>query len=408
MSHPSLDITGSSGAELEGKRLILCVAGSVAAYKAIELARLLMRHGADVTCVESPAAARLIRPAYLKWATGNDVITRLTGDLEHIRLADYGKSDAIIVYPGTANTLGKLACGIDDTPISTILTVGFGAKIPIVMCLAMHAAMYENASVKRNIRFLKNRVAFLDPQITEGKAKAPEPEDVLHHMLERFGRSGVLAGRRVLMTAGPTTEHIDPVRVITNLSTGLTGTLLAQRLVSAGSYVTMIYGPGSAEPPRGASVIRVSSYQDMASALQKQLRKKWDVVIMAAAVSDYAPKAKKKKIESADAEIQVTLRRTPKLLPGVRKSQKDAVIVGFKAEADVSEAVMMRRARKRMAEAGADIMVANDIGTKYRKDPAKNSVIILDRDSATPSGRRPKREIAEIILDKIKEKIAEK
>jgi len=408
MNHPSFDITGSSGAELEGKKLVLCVAGSVAAYKAIELARLLMRHGADVTCVASQAATRLIRPAYFKWATGNDVITKLTGDLEHIRLADYGKSDAIIVYPGTANTLGKLACGIDDTPISTILTVGFGAKIPIVMCLAMHAAMYENASVQRNIKFLNDHIAFLDPKIIEGKAKAPEPEDVLNYMLERFGRSSILAGRRVLMTAGPTIEHIDPVRVITNLSTGMTGTLLAQLLVSAGAHVTMIYGPGSAEPPRGAFVIRVATYSEMASALREQLQERWDIVIMAAAISDYLPRARKRKMESSDLKIQVTLSRAPKLLYSIRKSQKDALVVGFKAEVDVSESVLISRAKKRMAESGADIMIANDIGTKYRKDPTKNSIIILDRNSASPSGRRLKQKIAEIILDKIKEKMAEK
>ena len=130
--HPSLDIVSSHGVELSGKRIVLCVAGSVAAYKAIELARLLMRHGADVTCVTSNAATKLIQPDYFKWATGNEVITKLTGDLEHIRLADYNKSDLLIVYPATANTLGKLANGIDDTPISTVLTVGFGSKIPIL------------------------------------------------------------------------------------------------------------------------------------------------------------------------------------------------------------------------------------------------------------------------------------
>ena len=153
--HPSLDIVESHGTELSGKKIVLCISGSVAAYKSIELARLLMRHGADVSCVVSAAAKKLIQPDYFKWATGNQVITKLTGNLEHIHLADYKKSDLIIVYPGTANTLGKLANGIDDTPISTVLTVGFGSKIPIVMALAMHESMYENAAVLKNIKFLK-------------------------------------------------------------------------------------------------------------------------------------------------------------------------------------------------------------------------------------------------------------
>ena len=156
--HPSLDIVSSHGMELSGKKIVLCVAGSVAAYKAIELARLLMRHGAYVTCVTSNAVTKLIQPEYFKWATGNEVITKLTGELEHIRLADYNQSDLVIVYPATANTLGKLANGIDDTPVSTVLTVGFGSKIPILMCLAMHASMYENLAVKKNIKFLKNKI----------------------------------------------------------------------------------------------------------------------------------------------------------------------------------------------------------------------------------------------------------
>ena len=155
--HPSLDIIGSDSIELSGKKIILCISGSVAAYKAIELARLFMRHGGDVTCVASKAATDLIQPSYFKWATGNQVITKLTGDLEHIKVADYKQSDLIVVYPCTANTLGKLANGIDDTPISTVLSVGLGSKIPIVIGLAMHQAMYENPAVVKNIEFLKKK-----------------------------------------------------------------------------------------------------------------------------------------------------------------------------------------------------------------------------------------------------------
>ena len=157
LPHPSLDIVDSHGTELAGKNIVLCVAGSVAAYKSIELARLLMRHGANVKCVMSNASTKLIKPDYMKWATGNNVITKLTGDMEHIELADYKRSDLLIVYPSTANTLGKLATGIDDTPISTVLTVAFGSKIPIVMGLAMHRSMYENAAGRKNMEFLKKK-----------------------------------------------------------------------------------------------------------------------------------------------------------------------------------------------------------------------------------------------------------
>ena len=151
--------------------------------------------------------------------------------MEHIKIADYKRSDMIIVYPCTANTLGKLANGIDDTPISTVLSVGFGSKIPIVVVLAMHEAMYENPAVRKNIDFLKNRVDFVAPQMVEEKAKAAEPEEVLDYILKKFGLSSKLRGKKVLITAGPTIEYIDPVRVITNQSTGKTGVLLASEQI---------------------------------------------------------------------------------------------------------------------------------------------------------------------------------
>ena len=202
--HPSLDIVESYGTELTGKKIVLCIAGSVAAYKSIELARLLMRHGANVKCVMSNASTKLIKPDYMKWATGNNVITKLTGDMEHIDLADYKRSDLLIVYPSTANTLGKLATGIDDTPISTVLTVAFGSNIPIIMGLAMHRSMYDNAAVRKNIAFLEKKIDFVSPNMIEGKVKAPEPEDVLHFILTKFGQSKILKGKKVLMTSGPT------------------------------------------------------------------------------------------------------------------------------------------------------------------------------------------------------------
>ncbi|MEX2060108.1 MAG: bifunctional phosphopantothenoylcysteine decarboxylase/phosphopantothenate--cysteine ligase CoaBC, partial [Nitrosopumilaceae archaeon] len=308
--HPSLDIVDSDGAELSGKKIVLCVAGSVAAYKSIELARLLMRHGASVTCVASDAATKLIQPAYFKWATGNPVITKLTGNLEHIAVADYKKSDLIIVYPCTANTLGKLASGIDDTPIATVLTVGFGSGIPLVMCLAMHESMYDNIAVKKNIAFLKKKIDFVSPNMIEGKAKAAEPEDVLEYVLKKFGFSSVLHGKRVLITAGPTIEYLDPVRVITNQSTGRTGVLLASELVSAGAKVTMVYGPGREKPPSGVKLVSVKTAKEMFMAVKNEMKKKFDIVIMAAAPSDYTPvNPSSSKIKSKNAKMTVKLTR---------------------------------------------------------------------------------------------------
>ena len=405
--HPSLDIVSSYGVELSGKRIVLCVAGSVAAYKAIELARLLMRHGADVTCVTSNAATKLIQPDYFKWATGNEVITKLTGELEHIRLADYNQSDLIIVYPATANTLGKLANGIDDTPISTVLTVGFGSKIPILMCLAMHDSMYGNLAVKKNIQFLKNKIEFISPQMIEGKAKAPEPEDVLEYILKKFGFSSALKNKKVLMTAGPTIEHIDPVRVITNQSTGKTGLSLASELISAGAKVTLVYGPGEEKPPNGAKIINVLSSKEMLNAVKIELKKKFDIVIMTAAVADYIPtNPSKKKIKSSKDKIEISLKKAPKIIDQIKKFQKNVLLVGFKAETNLTKNQLIKSAQKKLKESSSDMIVANDIGSsRYKKNPQNNQVIIVDTEKVVMSKWMNKQKIAKFIKKQIEQKI---
>jgi len=396
--HPSLDIVGTYGSELSGKRIVLCVAGSVAVYKAIELARLLMRHGGNVVCVESYAATKLIKPDYFKWATGNEVITKLTGDLEHIDVADYRRSDLIIVYPGTANTLGKLANGIDDTPVSTVLTVGFGSHIPIVMGLAMHAAMYDNKAVRKNIDFLKGKVDFVSPVMIEGKAKAAEPEDVLQFVLKKFGYSSVLHKKRILMTAGPTVEYIDPVRVITNLSTGKTGVLLASELVSAGAKVTLVYGPGTVPPPSGAKVIPVKTSKEMFDAVKKEMKKKFDIVILAAAASDYTVENNSKtKIKSSQKSLSIKLKQAPKIIDHIKKWQKNVFLVGFKAETNLSKKKLEESARKKLRESKADLIIANDIGTRYQKNPDFNEILMVNSKKAVSSGWKKKEKLAKLI-----------
>jgi phosphopantothenoylcysteine decarboxylase/phosphopantothenate--cysteine ligase len=405
--HPSLDIVNSSGFELSGRKIVLCVAGSVAAYKAIELARLLMRHGAEVTCVASNAVTKLVQPDYFKWATGNDVITKLTGELEHIRLADYNKSDLIVVYPATANTLGKLANGIDDTPVSTVLTVGLGSKIPILMCLAMHASMYDNIAVKKNMGFLKNKIEFLTPQIIEGKAKASEPEDVLEYVLRKFGFSSILKNKKVLITAGPTIEYIDPVRVITNQSSGKTGVLLAAELISAGSKVTLVYGPGIEKPPKGAKVINVLTTKEMHEVVKNELKKKFDVAIMAAAAADYSPEnPSKKKIKSTQKTIKISLKKVQKIIDQVKKYQKNIILVGFKAEVNLTRKGLIKEAQKKLRESNADMIIANDIGSpRYKKNPENNEVLIIDSEKVRSSGWRTKQNIAKFIRKEIENKL---
>lgn len=405
--HPSLEIVNSYGFELSGKKIVLCVSGSVAAYKAIELARLLMRHGADVTCVTSEAVTKLVQPDYFKWATGNKVITKLTGELEHIKLADYNQADLIIVYPATANTLGKLANGIDDTPVSTVLTVGFGSKIPILMCLAMHASMYDNMAVKKNIDFLKNKIEFLMPQIIEGKAKLSEPEDVLKKILNKFGYSSILKNKKVLITAGPTIEYIDPIRVITNQSSGKTGVLLTSELISSGAKVTLIYGKGIEKPPSGAKIIKVSTSAEMLAAIKKELSKKYDIIIMAAAISDYIPlNPSNNKIKSDKNEIQITFKKTIKIIELVKKYQKKVFLIGFKAETNVSKKTLINSARTKLNECSADMIVANDIGSKrYRDNPENNEVLIIDSKKVISSGWIKKQKIAKFIKDEIEKRL---
>ncbi|TLX93068.1 MAG: bifunctional phosphopantothenoylcysteine decarboxylase/phosphopantothenate--cysteine ligase CoaBC [Thaumarchaeota archaeon] len=406
--HPSLDIVGSDGTELAGKKIVLCVSGSVAAYKAIELARLFMRHGADVTCVASKAATDLIKPAYFKWATGNEVITKLTGDLEHIKVADYKRSDLIVVYPCTANTLGKLANGIDDTPISTVLSVGLGSKIPIVISLAMHQAMYENPAVTKNIEFLKKKVDFISPDFAEGKAKAAEAEQILDFVLKKFGSSHVLRGKNVLITAGPTIEYIDPVRVITNQSSGKTGVLLASELISAGAKVTLIYGPGKESPPKGAKVVTVQTLQEMFNAVKKEMERKFDIVIMAAAASDYTPhKSSATKINSNLDEIVLKLKRAPKIIDKIKKMQKDVFLVGFKAETNISKESLVKQARKKIRESAADLIIANDVGIKkYKENPDYNNVVVVDSKKIIESGWKNKTKIAKFIRNEIEKRIS--
>lgn len=406
-NHPSLDIVGSYGVELSEKKIVLCVAGSVAAYKAIELARLLMRHGADVTCVTSDAVTKLVQPDYFKWATGNEVITKLTGELEHIKLADYNQSDLIIVYPATANTLGKLANGIDDTPISTVLTVGFGSKTPILMCLAMHVAMYDNAAVKKNVEFLKNKIEFLTPQMIEGKAKATEPEDVLEYVLRKFGFSSILKNKKVLMTAGPTIEYIDPIRIITNQSSGKTGVLLASELISAGAKVTLVYGPGIEKPPKGAKIIKISTSKEMFDVVKKEMSKEFDIVIMAAAISDYTPEnPSKNKIKSIKNKIKISLKKAPKIIDQIKKYQKNVFLVGFKAETNLSKNELITLAKKKMNESDADMIVANDIGSiRYRKNPESNEVLVIDSHKIISSGWIKKEKIAKFIRKEIEQRL---
>lgn len=403
--HPSLDITGSSSNLLEGKRIILCVTGSVAAYRSIQLARLLMRQGASVWCVLSPAAARLLTPEYMTWATGHSAITKLGGNMEHVELAEVGRADMIVVYPATANTIGKMASGIDDQAVSTVLMTGMGSGIPVMVCPAMHGSMYKNPAVQRNIKFLEHSVRFVQPQIYEGKAKVAEPSDVVDDIAKTVTRPAPLRGRRILLIAGPTMERIDPVRAITNMSTGLTGVLLASELINDGCDVTMIYGPGREKPPVGAQIISVTSVSEMSEATLREVQNGYEVVIMAAAASDYTPvEYHREKIGSEVKDFTITFSQTPKIIDRIKDVAPDVILVGFKAEANVTEEFLIESARQKLTEAGADLIIANDVGDGYQIDSENNRVIRVDDTGHRTSGRKGKDQIVRFIKEEIEEK----
>ena len=379
-THPSKDIVGSDGSELDGRKIVLCITGSVAAYRAIDLARLLMRHGADVHAVMTEStAATLLHPEMMKWATGNDVVTKLTGNLEHVMLADYGMSDLIVVYPCTANTLGKMAAGIDDTPVTSVLSVALGSKIPIIIAPAMHEAMYENRFIQSNVEKLRRQVAFVEPCMEEGKAKVAEPKQVLQAAIEVLSR-GPLAGKRVLVTAGSTVENIDPIRVVTNTSSGKMGIAIAQEAERMGATVTLVYAHGS-EPVNGRA-LRVNTSEEMRRAVVSQLSSvKYDIAIMAAAVADFMPaKKSEKKIDTRAGKVELSLVATKKIIDEVKKKSKDTFLVAFKADYNVQDSVLVERAYKKLQDCDADIVVANDLGRKGSEAGSdRNEVFIVDK-----------------------------
>src|SRR5919107_5790711 len=385
--HPSKDILGTQGSQLEGKKIILCITGSVAAYRAIDLARLLMRHHADVHAVMTEStASTLLNPEIMKWATGNEVVTKLTGNLEHIILADYGMSDLIIVYPCTANTLGKMAAGIDDTPVTSILSVALGSRIPIIVAPAMHEAMYENIFVQQSVSKLKEHMVFIEPKMEGGKAKVADPEHILNATISVLSNKEapllLLSSKRVLVTAGSTIEYIDPIRVMTNLSSGKMGIAIAQEAQRMGATVTLVYGHGTLNPATG-KLVHVNTGEEMYKAVVSELStKRYDIAVMAAAVADFAPAKKSdKKIDTKLGKMELSLVATRKIIDEVKKNSKDTFLVAFKADYCVSESVLIEKAFRKLKECDADIIVANDLGRKGSEPGSdKNEVFIVDRD----------------------------
>lgn len=409
--HPSRDIIGTEGDELTRRRIVLGITGSVAAFRSPEIARELMRHGADVFVVMSDMAQQIIHPNLMEWATGNPVVTRLTGRIEHVMFTTGpGKADLILIAPCTANTLSKIACGIDDTPITSYVSSAVGAEIPIMIAPAMHETMYNHPTLLENVKRLTTLgIQIVEPREEEGKAKIASTDDIVSAVIERLTAKDY-AGIRVLVTAGPTVEFLDPIRAITNRSSGKMGAAVAAEAKARGADVTLVYGPGSASLPHGIRIVRVNTTQEMYEASISELKSTdYDLFVGTAAAADYAPTASSAaKISSSRQErVQVELRATPKIVDHVKEVSPKTFLVAFRAQVGLDENALIEDAYERLPQAKADLIVANDVskpdvgfGSDY------NEVFVIDKEKrVTHLEKARKRQIAKRLLDIIREKM---
>lgn len=412
-THPSKDIVGSKSNLLKNRKVVLCITGSVAAVKCPEIARELMRHGAEVSTVMSDMSQKIIHPHLMEWATGNPVVTELTGKIEHVMLAGEGvdKADLVLVAPATANTVSKIASGIDDTPVTTVVSTAFGSGISIMVVPAMHEFMYRHPVVKENIKKLGVLgVEFVGPRVEEGKAKIAEANEIVDAIIRRLTDKRDLAERRILVTAGPTLEYIDPVRVMTNRSSGKMGVAIVEEALSRGAEVALVYGPGTAIPPVGTRIVSVETSHEMYEAVVSELKsKKYDVAIAVAAVADWAPEKKYeyKVPTSIKTELIVKMKPTPKIIGAVKKVSPGTFLVAFRAEHNLSDEELIQSAYKRLKKAKADLIAANDIGRKgvgFECDT--NEIFVVDPNKKVVHvPLTTKREVAKRLFDIIVNKL---
>ena len=424
--HPSEDIKCTLGNELFGKRVVICVTASVACYKAIDLIRIMMRHGAEVFVVISKAVEKFINREYFLWASGNPVISELSGNLEHVRVANYKTSDLIIVYPCTANTIGKFANGIDDTPVTSVLSIALGARVPIIIAPAMHHAMYQNIIIKQNIQFLENiGIMFVNPIFEEDKAKVATVEsvylksvDLVKNQISNSGKNDVIPNdhldwffckcsinnlirlnheqiqsfmkdRKILISTGSTVEHIDPIRVISNTSSGKMGYFLLKKAIDLGLDVTLVkgltmidYEYTKLKDQFNFKLIEARTTQQMLDSIIGELGSKpYDIIILAAAVSDFKPEfySSDKITTNSDAFV-IRLVPTGKIVDQIKNIQRKIFLVAFKAEYHVSDQILLERSYRKLLDSDSDMVVANDVGTEGAFIGSdSNKIMIVDK-----------------------------
>jgi len=337
---------------LEGKTVIVGVTGSIAAIETIKLIRELRRRGAMVHVVTTPAARQILHPNALEYASQNPVINELTGKVEHVAfLGKDGSANMLLIAPCTANTIGKVAHGIDDTPVTTCAVTAIGSGKPVVIVPAMHLSMYSQPLVRENINRLEELVHFVWPRLEEDRAKFADTREILL-TIERLLSQGDLAKKKVLITSGATIEAIDPIRILTTRSSGRTGREIAYEAFRRGADVTIVHN----NTAQLVNQIRVESAAEMSEAVLVELEKGYDIFINTAAISDFTVDKHDEKIRSGQA-LHLELRNVPKLTDMVRAKYPHLFIVCFKAETNTTPDELIECAHS----IPVDLVVANDV-----------------------------------------------
>lgn len=391
---------------LKERRVVLGVTGGIAAYKAAELVRELVRRGAKVRVVMTGHACKFVTPLTFETLSGNPVATELfwvPGEFEigHIALAEF--AELIVIAPATANIIGKMAAGLADDLLTTVL---LATEAPVLICPAMNAKMYANGIVQQNLAGLVSRGhAVLEPGYgelacrVEGRGRLAEPLEIAEE-IESMLTVKDLRDERILVTAGPTQEPFDPVRFISNCSSGKMGYALAMTARRRGAAVTLVSGPTALSVPQGVSFIPVRTAIEMRDAVLANLDEA-TVVIKAAAVADYRPAVcEPLKIKKKKGSLDLCLERNPDIISEIARRKGDRILVGFAMESDH----LIEHARAKLTDKGMDFIVANDVtepGAGFQGDT--NIVRILDPEGGVEAfPLMDKRDVAGVILDRVK------
>jgi len=399
---------------LEGKHILLGVSSSVACYKALELVRLFRKAGADVRVCMTPNAAKLISPLLFETLSGNpvyvDVFSReMPWDVAHVSSAKWG--DALIVAPGTANIIGKMAQGIGDDALSTLYLAFPGATF---IAPAMHTEMWQNPATRENVRILKKRGArFIGPEAGElacgdtGLGRMSAPEAIFEEVKRFFHSQRSLDGKKVLVTAGPTREQIDPIRFLSNRSSGKMGYALAEAAAARGAQVTLVSGPTALDVRSEVLLKNIASADEMLKEVLRH-RETTDIFIFAAAVSDFRPeKASPRKIKKGSGGLKLDLALNPDIAAEIgRRARADQFLAGFAAETEN----LKKNALKKLKEKNLDLIIANDVSQKDTgMESDKNAVMIFSRKGLIEeTGALDKRVLSEKIMDIIVDSLEQK